>query len=68
MISSGLFVYKNVSQFELALHTSLIVIAGFQCGGMVLGVGLKMDKVKALHIKLQEIVDKSTFLQMMIFF
>lgn len=58
--SSSLFVYQNISQFELALETSLIVIAGFQIGGMLLSIRLKMKEIESLHYILQDVVDKST--------
>lgn len=58
--SSSLFVYQNISQFELALETSLIVIAGFQIGGMLLSVRTHMKEIEELHFILQDVVDKST--------
>lgn len=58
--SSSLFVYQNISKFELALETSLIVIAGFQIGGMLLSVRLKMKEIEWLHRVLQDVVDQST--------
>lgn len=58
IISSAIFIYENVSQFELALQTSIIVIAGLQCGGMFLTFGLNIKKVKELHINLQNFVDE----------
>lgn len=57
--SSSLFVYFNFREFERALETVLIVIAGFQIGGMLLSVRLKMDNVADLHLTLQGIVDNS---------
>lgn len=59
IVASAVFVYKNASNIELIAEPCLIVIAGFQVLGMFISVGLKMNKVKGLHIKLQEIVDKS---------
>lgn len=56
--SSSVFVYRNLSQFELALQTIRIVIAGFQSAGMFLSIGSNMDNVKALHFKLQKIVNE----------
>lgn len=60
--SSALFVCTHLSQFGLALQTACIVIAGFQCLGMFLGVGLNMEKVKSFHRTLQEIVDEGNFI------
>lgn len=59
--SSSLFVYQNIGEFELALGTTLIVIAGFQIGGMLLSIRLRVEKVEELHRTLQDIVDKSNF-------
>lgn len=56
--SSALYVMKNSTQLAVQLQTTIVVIAGFQCTGMLLGVGCNMKKVRALHYKLQEIVDK----------
>lgn len=57
IISSSVFVYQHSSDLEVAFATCLIVVAGLQCGGMFLSVGLKMTTVKTLHLKLQEIID-----------
>ncbi|XP_055304812.1 odorant receptor 67a-like [Sitodiplosis mosellana] len=56
--SCAMFAYKNFSQFGAALEAIYIMIAGVQCGGMYLSVGLKMKQVKLLQQKLQEIVDE----------
>lgn len=59
LISSSMFVYQNLQELELALETSLIVIAGLHICGMVLSIRLNLDEVKIVHLTLQEIVDKS---------
>lgn len=56
--SSCVFIHQHRSDLELALATCSIVVAGFQCGGMFLSVGLKMITIKALHLKLQDVVNK----------
>lgn len=56
--SSAFFVCQNLSDLGVAFATCSIVVAGFQCGGMYLSVGLKMTTVKTLHLKLQGIVDE----------
>lgn len=66
--SSLVFAYTNMSQFGAALEACYIVIAGVQCGGMYLSVGLKMKQVKLLQQKLQEIVDEGTFLYSSFFY
>lgn len=58
IVSSSLFVYQNYKQFELALETSLIVIAGFQIFGMFMSIRLKMNVIENLHRTLQDVVDK----------
>lgn len=58
IVSSAIFSYVNLYQFELALHTSIIVIAGCQCGGMFLSFGLNMTKVKVFHLNLQKLIDE----------
>lgn len=57
IVSSSVFVYQNIENLELALVTALIIVAGFQSGGMFLAVGLKMAAVKMVHLRLQEIVN-----------
>lgn len=56
--SSALYVLKDSTELAFQLQTTIVVIAGIQSFGMLLGVGCNMKKVKALHYKLQEIVDK----------
>lgn len=56
--SSTLFVCTHLTEFGLALQTACIVIAGYQCLGMFLGVGLKLHKVKEFHRTIQNIVDE----------
>lgn len=55
--SSAAFVYKNTDHFEAALQAIFVIIAGVQCTGMYLSIGLKMEKVKKLQIELQKLVD-----------
>ena len=63
VISSGVFVYRNFRQFEVALQAIFVMIGGFQGLGMYLSVGLKMKKVKLLQLKLQQIVDEGESLR-----
>lgn len=58
--ASCAFVYKNINDLGLAFATCLVVVAGFQAGGMFLSVGLNMTTVKTLHLKLQNIVSEGT--------
>lgn len=58
IVSSATFSITHKSQFSLALETCFILIAGIQGSGVFLSIGLKMKKVKILHLNLQEIVDQ----------
>lgn len=61
MISSAVFIQKNLSDFKAALETLLVIVAAIQSLGAYLNIASNMDKVKAVHFKLQEIVDQSMF-------
>lgn len=61
IISSAMYMFKNFTDFELAIQAFVVVIAGIQTGGMFISIGLKMKTVKMFHIKLQEFVDKGWF-------
>lgn len=56
--SSILFIVKYMSEVQAVLGAFKIAISGIQCGGMHFSIGINMKLVKALHIKLQEIVDE----------
>lgn len=56
--ASAVNVYQSWPQMDIISEPCLIVIAGLQVTGMYLAVGLKMKKVKNLHIELQGIVDE----------
>lgn len=56
--SSILFIIKYISEVQAVLGAFKIAISGIQCGGMHFSVGIKMKLVKALHLKLQQIVDE----------
>lgn len=57
IISSTVFAYQNLDHIEVALLTILVIVAGFQAGGMFLSVGLNIQTVKTLQLRLQEIVN-----------
>lgn len=59
IVTSGVFVYENRSHLIVALRTAMVVIGCSQALGMFLSVGTNMLKVKALHLKLQSIVDET---------
>lgn len=58
MTSSAMFILKHLSEFLVILDPCFIVISGFQSGGMYLCAGVKLNQIKRLHLKLQEIVDE----------
>lgn len=58
IISSMMFVIQNLEQnIGVAIETFIMVIGGIQFGGMFLNVRLNSKTVKALHLKIQEIID-----------
>lgn len=58
IISSTLYIVKYPSDIKHALGAFKMCFAAIQCLGMFFGIGLKMIKVKALHLELQRIVDE----------
>lgn len=60
MISSTIFAHQNLAQFDIALRTSIFVLGTAQSLGMFISFGLNKVKVQAVHVKLQELIDKST--------
>lgn len=46
------------SEFQTGIQAWLLVIAGLQSGGMFLSIGLEMQRIKTLQLKLQAIVDE----------
>lgn len=58
LAASVAFILKNPSDVKPSLGALKICFAVFQCVGMFLGIGLKMIKVKNLHLELQGIVDE----------
>lgn len=58
VVSSSVFVYKNPSELGLVLAALYVSIGCIQCIGAHVNIGLNMNETKALHLKLQEIVDK----------
>lgn len=60
-ISSYAFIMQNITQVKQSLNAFKIIISALQFGGMFLYVGLNLDKVKALHLKLQDIIDEGNW-------
>lgn len=57
LISSLLFVLTNHDDINPTLKTIPMIIGGFQSLGMFMGVGFRLEKVRALRGKLQTLVD-----------
>lgn len=57
-ISSAVFAVQNIDKLTLALQNVSLVVGGIQSAGMYISIGINMLKVKALHLKLQEVVNK----------
>lgn len=57
MISSGFFIYEHLNHFTEVIETAIVFIGGTQGIGMFVSYGLQMNKIKQLHISLQEFVD-----------
>lgn len=60
-ISSAEFIHQNLTEVKQSLNAFKIIISALQFGGMFLYVGLNLEKVKALHLKLQEIIDTGKY-------
>lgn len=58
IFGSIMFVVINWPQYDVISEPCLIAVGCIQVFGMFLGIGLKMEKVKLLHLQLQEIVDE----------
>lgn len=58
--SSILFVYQNLAHFNDTLRTCSIIFEASQACGMYMSFGLNSTKIHAVHLKLQELVDKTT--------
>lgn len=57
IVSSGVFAWKSWPHMDMVSEPCLAIIGGFQATGMYLSIGLKIKKLKVLHIELQEIID-----------
>lgn len=56
-ISSGTFVFENISKFAVALRACLFITGISQAIGMFYNYGLKLDEIHAVHTKLQKLID-----------
>lgn len=55
--TSALFGIYNINNITLALKSILMLCACVQCLGSYISIGLKMKKVKQIHLKIQDFVD-----------
>lgn len=63
MFVSALFIYVYVSvELKASLGAFKIIIGTGQCAGTFFCLGMKLSKIKALHNKLQELVDTCKWL------
>lgn len=62
IFGSIVFICINWPQYDIISEPCLIAVGCVQVGGMFLGIGLKMKKVKQLHLRLQEMMDESTII------
>lgn len=60
LVSSVMFFYEHLYEVKEALEAFKIFAAGFQSISCSYIMVFKMKKVKALHVKLQKIVDEGT--------
>lgn len=58
-ISCSFFIYQNASDFNNALRTGFHIVAVFQILGMFLVYGANINKIWAVHFKLQELTDQA---------
>lgn len=55
------FIYKNIDNYELVLEAVIYGFAGIQSAGMFISIGLNVMNIKALHLKLQKLIDTGNF-------
>lgn len=61
IISSFVFICKNITNYESVIDAAMCGFAGVQGVGMFISIGLNMMNIKTLHLKLQEIIDSGKF-------
>lgn len=60
ILSTAVFVYRNVTtQLNTALRTGIVLLGECQSFGVFNSFGNQMQNIKAMHLKLQKIVDES---------
>lgn len=58
IISSGVFIFGNLSDFATISEPLLVALAGLQMVSMFISLGLNSRNVKALHLELQTFIDQ----------
>lgn len=58
ILSNCVLVYIDSTNSKSTLESVVLIVTSFQAFGAYLNIGLKMKKMKELHLKLQEISDE----------
>lgn len=58
VVSTGIFIWNHLYDFDLAVQSSLSLIAGLQAFGCYLNIRLKTKEIDKLNFDLQQIVDE----------
>lgn len=58
LVLSSILVSKNIENTALALEVSCTIIGEMQAAGMFMSIGLQLKNIRALHITLQDLIDK----------
>lgn len=61
IFGSIMFICIHWPAYEVISEPCLIAVGCIQVLGMFIGIGLKMKKVKKLHLRLQEMIDASKY-------
>lgn len=57
--SSIMFVYQNISQFDVVLRALIFIFGTCQSIGMFYSYGTNLTKIQAVHFKLNEMFEKT---------
>lgn len=58
IVQNFVFVYLNTSQFDAVLGSCIYIFGICQSAGMFLCYAFNLNKIQAVHIELQKIIDK----------
>lgn len=62
IISNIVFVWYEKSNKKSIRQSLVLIVTSYQAFGAYLNIGLKMNKIKELHLKLQQISDEGDYL------